>query len=253
MKNKLREFKNKLIKLIYPNHIKCIFCGDELNQNEYNDTCENCIKHLPFINFYCARCGLPKNEDDTGVCISCKTTNFNFVNAISVFEYKDEILKIIHKFKFSNGKYLFKPMARFMAERFSTENCFIDLVTDVPMFPKRLKERGYNQASLLAKEFSELLNLKYVDCCERIVDNKHQTELNFKQRRENVKDCFSLKSGYKQVIKDKTILIIDDVFTTGATVNEISNILLKHGAKACYVLTLAHTVFKDFEKLTTNN
>lgn len=244
MKNKLKKFKDYLIKLIYPNHIKCIFCGDELSQRSYNDVCENCFETLPFIENFCERCGDVIPKDSFGVCSRCKINNFNFVYARSVFEYKNEVLNAVHGFKYSGKKYLFKPFARFMAEYYARQNLFVDFVTSVPMFELKEKERGYNQATLLAEEFSRLTNVPFVDCCAKVVDNVSQASLDFKDRQENVVDTFAFKPEFRKVVKGKTILLIDDIFTTGATSNEVCKVLLEGGAKACYVLTLAHTVLE---------
>lgn len=248
MKDKFKKFKNYILKLIYPNHIKCIFCGDELNQNSYNDICERCLKDLPFITNCCAKCGNPIHKEDTGVCGSCKITNYDFENARAVFEYKDKVMLSAHKFKYSDGKYLFEPFAKLLAAKYATENLFADVVVYVPMFKTKEKKRGYNQAKLLAYEFSKITNIECVDIVEKVVDNVAQASLNFKQRRENVKDIFKIKNELKHKIKGKVVLLIDDIFTTGATASEICKLLTSAGASKCYVLTLAHTNFKDVEK-----
>lgn len=242
MKINWGKVKNYILKLIYPNHIKCIFCGDELNQNSKNDTCEKCLKILPFISNACDRCGEPIRVQDKGVCLNCKNKNYNFVKAMSVFAYTDKVLQAIHGFKYSGKKYLFKPFAKYLLEFFASKDIKVDFVVDVPMFETREKERGYNHAKLLAEEFCKLTNLPYVDCCVKIVENSSQTNLSFSERAENIKDSFAVKKEFIKSIKGKTALIIDDVFTTGATVNEVCKVLLKSGVKECYVLTLAHTV-----------
>lgn len=244
MKNIFTKIGFYIRKLIYPNGIKCIFCGDELNQNEYNSSCENCVKTLPYVERCCERCGNPISENNTGVCFGCKANNYNFIMARSVFEYKNEILKTIHKFKYSNGKYLYKPLAKYLLDYYATQNFNVDCVTFIPMFKKKEKLRGYNQAQLLADEFASKLNLPCVGFCEKIVDNTSQTELDFKSRRDNVKDTFKFKAEFKSEVKDKVVLVIDDIFTTGATTNEICKVLLNAGAKECYVLTLAHTMLE---------
>ena len=136
-----------------------------------------------------------------------------------------------------------------MLEYYATQNLFADCVTYIPMFKKKEKLRGYNQAKLLAEEFSNHTNIPIFDFCEKVVDNSSQTELDFKARRENVKDAFKFKKELKKQLKDKVVLVIDDIFTTGATTNEICKILLEKGAKECFVFTLAHTPFIKDEEL----
>lgn len=244
MNKTLIELKNKFLKFIYPNGMKCIFCGDELNQNEYNLTCEGCLKTLPFIKYCCARCGNPMPNNLDNVCFSCKTNNYHFVRAFSVFVYENEVLSTIHRFKYHDGKYLYKPLAKFMLDYYATLNIDVDCVTYVPMFSKKEKLRKYNQAKLLAEEFSTKMKLPLVCFCDKIVDNISQTDLDFKSRHNNVKDTFKFNSKFRKDIKGKRVLLIDDIFTTGATSNEICKVLIEHGASECYVFTLAHTELK---------
>lgn len=247
MTNFLKRFNKYLLKLVYPNGIKCIFCGDELDNNSYNFCCANCLKTLPFIKACCIRCGNPMNENSDAVCFSCKTNNYNFVNAFSVFEYRDEILNVIHKFKYNSGKYLYKPLSKFMLDYYVTKNLKVDCVTYIPMFNKKEKSRGYNQAKLLAEEFAKSVKLPVYSFCKKIKDNTSQTSLDFKLRYKNVMDSFQFDKSLKNEIKGKKVLIIDDIFTTGATANELCKVLIKHGASECYVFTLAHTPLKNKE------
>lgn len=116
-----------------------------------------------------------------------------------------------------------------------------ELLIPVPLHPKKLKKRGFNQAAILAKEVSKrhqiLLDL-FSLCRNR--DSESQTNLTYRERKDNVKDAFSVKLSSK--IKGKNILLIDDVYTTGATVNECSKVLLRAGAKKVDVLTLARAI-----------
>lgn len=226
---------------MYPKDIKCVFCAEELNQNSYNCTCENCLKTLPFIFNACSRCGTNLNKEECGVCFRCKTANYNFIQARAVFDYKDYPLSVVHRFKYNKKKYLCDYMIKYMLEEYGRWNLFADYVTFVPMFPLKEKERGFNQAKLMAEKFSELSKVPLIDCSEKIKDTKSQTDLTAKERADNIKDSFRFKNECKKEIKGKTILIIDDVVTTGATTSELSKVILQAGAKECYVLSFAHT------------
>ncbi len=226
MKQKINKFKEFILNLMYPKNIKCVFCDEELNQNEINKVCENCYETIPFV----------KNP-----CLRCKTNNYNFTTAISVFVYENEIVKAVHGIKYGGKKHIIKPLTNFMLEKFATNNIFVDYVTNIPMYPTKEKERGYNQSFLFAKHFADKANLQHIELCEKIKDTTSQTSLNITERLQNIKDSFAFKPQFKNKIKDKTILIIDDVFTTGATSTELSKVLLSAGASKCYVLTLAST------------
>ena len=224
-----------------------MFCNEELNRNAYNSTCEHCLSTLPFITNACLKCGSQMNENQTGICIKCKRNNFYFTNARSIFRYESTPLQVVHQIKYSNKLYLVEPVVKYLLDSYATWNMFPDIVTNVPMFPKKEKERGYNQSTLIAKLFCEKANLNFVELCSKVKDTASQTSLNTKERFKNVEDSFALKPEYKKLIKDKTILIIDDVITTGATTNELSKILLMNGANCCYVLTFAHTTLNQIE------
>ena len=226
---------------MYPKNIKCVFCDEELNQNEINKVCEKCYPTLPFIKNPCLRCGSEMNANQSGVCLRCKSNNYNFTTANSIFVYENEIVKAIHGIKYGGKKHLIKPLTNFMLHKYATNNIFADYVTNIPMFPKKEKERGYNQSFLFAKYFADKANLQHIELCEKVKDTDSQTSLNINERLKNIKDSFTIKPQFKNKIKDKTILIIDDVFTTGATTTELSKVLLSAGASKCYVLTLAST------------
>lgn len=234
------KLKENILDLLYPRHIKCIFCGEELNEKSYNDTCETCLKTLPFITHSCSRCGAPVALDNDGVCLNCKANNFDFNLARSVFAYSDKVVAVVHKFKYSKMKFLYEPLANYLCEYLSTWEISPDIITCVPLYVSKQKKRGYNQSELMARRLAGKLNIPFHILCTKIVDNMSQAELNLKQRKENVKGVFKFNSEYRRMIKDKSILIIDDVYTTGSTSNELSKMIKSNGAKGLYVLTFAH-------------
>ena len=103
MKQKIKDFGNKILNLMYPKNIKCMFCAEELNQKSYNCTCENCLEILPFIKHACEKCGSLMNDNQQGVCIKCKRNNFYFTQAKSVFAYDDVVIKVVHGIKYSSN------------------------------------------------------------------------------------------------------------------------------------------------------
>ena len=242
MKKIFSSIKNGFLDSIYPKHIKCIFCGEDLEFLNSFNSCEECLKRLPIIQKdFCVRCGGKLEDEQIGVCFNCKRNNFNFDLARSVFVYADEIVTLIHKFKFGSGKYLAEPIAYYMYNKLTTLNWNIDLISFVPMFPKREKIRGYNQARELANEIGKLSSIPVVNLFEKIVDTNEQAKLDANSRRKNLKGAFKLASTD---FKDKNILIVDDIYTTGATTNELAH-LLKGKANKIFVLTFAHTKLNE--------
>lgn len=234
---------NLIRKLLYPQHIKCIFCGNEIRiQNAY-DLCENCNKTAPrILNNFCIRCGQPHPKEGTGLCLSCSTANFYFEKARSSLKFEGNTQKAIHKFKYARYKFLAKPFAEFLFDTFQSNDWDIDLIAYVPLYPTREKSRGYNQSKLLAEELSKLTHIPVFHDIVRLKDTPTQTHLSRRERKKNVEDCF--KVNQKSKIKDKNILLIDDVFTTGSTCDAISKQLKTSHAGKVYVLTVCHAGFK---------
>jgi len=239
-KDKFMKFKDYLLDIIYPRHIKCIFCGEELDNRSLHDTCTSCLHSLPFITRACTKCGSALSENNTGVCANCKSNNFDFDKAKSVFEYRDEVVALVHKYKYSSMKFLAEAMSGFMCDILSTWDIEPDIITSVPLHKNREKDRRYNQSKLLAINIADKFKLPYVDLCEKIVDNPSQTTLDVMDRKNNVKDAYKVLLDRKENIKNKTILVIDDIYTTGSTSSEIARILKNVKADKVYILTFAH-------------
>lgn len=242
--NIFSKIKNNLINTFYPRHIKCICCKDEIREQNVYDLCEKCFKSLPFITTnFCTRCGLKFKRDGKGICLNCKSNNFHFTLARSSIVFNDITAPIIHRLKYARYKFLAEPLSYLLYDTLLTQNWNIDLICYVPLFSKREKERGYNQSRELANHLSKLTSIPVCHDIERIRDTPTQTQLTRDQRKENVKDCFKLVNS-KQ-FKDLNILLIDDVFTSGSTANEISKLLAKAHTSKIYVLTIAHAGFEQ--------
>lgn len=232
----------KLLKYIFPENYSCYICDRDIFDSKYL-ICEQCLKNLPFNNGrVCLHCG-DVLVSDGDYCKRCKGKKFIYDRAISTFLYKNEICKLIADLKYNNKKYISKCFGKFMSESFLKNKLYADVIIPVPLCEKRFKLRGYNQSELLANEISKIIKVKVnTNCLKRVKETPTQTKLDFLSRQENIKDAFKVyKSKY---LKDKTVLLVDDVYTTGATITECSKILKNSGVKTIYVLTCAHTVLK---------
>lgn len=173
MKSK-KNFKEWLLDIVYPRHIKCIFCGEELNENADKDTCEDCAEHLPYNLNPCPKCGNPMSKEEIGVCFECKTKNYEFDQAISCFDYSGKVVKAVHDFKFEGNKPLYEPLAEYMCETLAGYDIKPDIVTFVPMQKKKQKQRGYNQAELLARFIANKFGYPCAEIVEKVKDNQKQ-------------------------------------------------------------------------------
>ena len=246
---KVKDFFKKVLgilsNLFFPEKIKCIFCGKDVPNFEEKPFCEHCQKTLPFNNGHkCKVCDSEIMGEGT-VCDFCKSKHKAFDNSCAVFKYEGIIRTTVLRFKSDNAKYLAKPMAALM-ERALPENMRdFDLIVPVPLSAKSLKKRGYNQSALLANEIAKIVGKPATT--DLLVKNREtlpQKTLSFKERQANLNNAFHITR--KADIKNKTILLIDDVMTTSATANICSNLLKKH-CKKVYVLVFARNTI-NFDK-----
>lgn len=239
---------NGFLSVLFPSRLKCVCCDREIEEKPSSElVCEECYKTLSFISGHtCEKCSEPLFSS-ANYCLRCKNTHFTFLKAYSRFVYAGKIRELIHKFKFSNQAYLADFFAKqisntYLLEIFSKHK--IDAVCYVPMFPTKEKERGYNQSKILAQKFCELTHLEFLDeCIVKRKDTLRQSDLNHTDRKKNIKGAFKISN--KELIFGKTILLIDDIFTTGSSAEECSEQLISKGAVNVVVLTIAHTVLNS--------
>ena len=202
--------------------------------------CNNCASDIPFIEGkVCKKCGLPLKVGD--VCEKCMKRTFAFEYGFSAFTY-DTVRKSIFRFKYSgvknDGVGMAKLMEIFIRQNYSDLIDDINLIIPVPIHIKKLKSRGFNQADILARNLAEFLGKDYSsNTISRVKNTAPQNSLNYKERARNISDAFEFNKSID--VEDKSILIIDDIFTTGSTINECARLLMMNGAKAVYFYTFS--------------
>lgn len=236
---------DKLLGLIYPKHYTCIFCGEEINNTL--DICDKCMKDLPYLKGnLCLRCG-QLLHDESEFCDNCKSSRspWYFDLCRSVFIYTYPVTRIIRSLKFDNAKYMFPTLSKLLTHLYVHNELSCDVIVPVPLHEKRRKQRKYNQAELLATDLSDTYKIPLVvDQLIKIRDTKSQTMYQTKDRKSNVKDAFDIVT--RGIFKNKVVLLIDDVYTSGATINECARVLkTKGGATSVIALTLAHSPVRD--------
>lgn len=208
--------------------------------------CGSCRKDLtPIASPFCSRCGLPfvSREGESHTCSECLLEKRYFRKARAFGVYDGSLMEAIHLFKYRKKSLLSRPLSTLARETFFQfwDVGGIDLLVSVPLHVKRLRERGFNQAHLLIRRWARqdgivLEGLTLI----RSRWTEPQTTLSRTERRKNIKGAFSLRHPEK--IKGRKVLLVDDVYTTGATVNECARVLMKAGAEFVDVLTLARAV-----------
>lgn len=200
----------------------------------FEEMCKDCAGKLKPINEICNWCGNRKDNCD------CRYRNFVFAKVTAPFENSGSAKNGIYRLKFSGflqaADYYSKQMAECIKRDFRDVN--IDLITAVPMFKKQRKRRGYNQAEVLAKSLSSVLkiptNFKLLEKTKKTLT---QHSLSFEERAKNVVGAYSVGKP----LCGETVLLVDDIKTTGFTLNECAKQLLLNGAKAVYCVTAVIT------------
>jgi len=212
--------------LIFPEKYNCFICGEKASFG----LCRGCASNLPKIyGKTCKICG-KKVSDEEELCINCKSNKIYFDGCAVSCVYKENAEKLIYLLKYQNQKVLAKPMAELMAGEIFKKGWKVDFVTFIPLHPERLKERGYNQSELLALYIGEFLGLKVSALLRRVKNTGSQTLLKAGERYENVREAFKVIGD----VKGRSILLVDDILTTGATLNEASRVLKENGASFVY-------------------
>jgi len=230
----LSDIGKAFLNIVFPP--VCLNCHVRID-NADKFLCESCtLKIEPITEKICSRCGSLVSEAG---CESCVEHRWYFTKARSLFPYEGVLKELIHELKYKEmaniGRFLGDKAVSYIREKHYPEEC--DVVTAIPLHPVRQRERGYNQAGLLAATIAKEMDWLYqAKLIERKRYTATQTSLSRNEREANIRQAFRVQKNID--VKQKKILLIDDVFTTGATVNAASQILKDAGAEAVYVLTI---------------
>ncbi len=230
----LSEFINILIPPV------CALCERGAAKTAFCAGCEAEFEKRRITGPACVSCGapFPSNEAPAHRCSSCVRSEPPFNVAWSAYRYDSIILDAVHGLKYRGRTTLAKGLGDLLARVITARlPGGLDLIAPVPLHPKRLKERGFNQSLLIARRISKLLETP-LDCFNlaRAVETEPQVNLKANERKKNVRGAFAIENP--AVFKGARVLLVDDVYTTGATIRECSKALKKAGAEV-FAATLA--------------
>ncbi len=237
-----RALVQGLTGLIFPSH--CLLCRRRLKGlPETVNLCGSCqasitINRPPF----CQRCSRPPDPRDfSAPCPECRRSRYHFDRVVGITQYDETMKHLVHLFKYGQKTALRRDFARITAayvRHYGISLLDHDLVAPVPLHPARRRERGYNQSDLLGQELARLFPVAYhPGLLRRVRHTPNQARLNGKERWTNIQGAFRIR--HPQSVRDKSILLIDDLMTTGATLSEIAFCLKSAGARKVEALTLA--------------
>lgn len=223
-----------ILDLIYPR--RCPMCQDIVKPNLQNSRiCPDCQEQLPYLQPpYCLKCGKEVAKEEQEYCYDCMKLPKHFKKGYPLLRYQGDCRKGMEAFKYHNRREYAQIYGELLAEHYGAEfqSLVLDAILPVPVHPHKKRMRGYNQAELLAKELSRRIGLPYYpDYLLRVVDTVPQKELNDRQRLRNLKNAFVLKENHVELRK---VLLVDDIYTTGATIEACTDILIEQGVEEVY-------------------
>ena len=237
----LRQFEplEAAVSLLYPP--VCTICGEKVRAGEY--LCDRCeAKAVRIVAPFCQKCSEPFEGSITSefTCANCAHRTNHFDAAVSAYRGRGIVREIIHEFKYGRQIHLRHLVARWLHAALDDERLRgsrFDIIVPVPLHATRLRERGFNQASLLAALLSAHTSIPSKPVLERIRYTTTQTALDRSERMENLHNAFRLRKNAD--VRDVRVLLIDDVLTTGSTLSECARVLKRAGALSVHAATAA--------------
>ena len=227
---------------VFPSNIYCISCRSLIDGTRPYSLCDECSRKFHWNNGRtCVKCGKALQEEYRyELCYDCREHEHAFIQGFSCMTYGLMEREVILDYKYNGKGYLAKKFGDILFDRISCENLPIDVIIPVPIHRKRHRSRGYNQAALMAKRLSKLWG---IPAAEDLLIRQRETQLlrslNPAEREAALENAFKVTPEGERALCMKTVLLIDDIYTTGITVDACSRALLEGGAKGTYVLTLA--------------
>jgi ComF family protein len=233
------DFLRGIASLLYPP--SCTICSASVDLGEY--LCDECdAKVCRIVRPFCDKCSEPFDGaiTTTFACANCAHRTLYFEAAVSAFRSRGIVRHVILNFKYGRQIHLRHLVARWLVAAFDDERLRerqFDAIVPVPLHPARQRERGFNQAALLAEWLSSHLSVPLRPALQRIHYTTTQTAFDRSERMQNLRGAFRLRK--KADVRKSRVLLIDDVLTTGSTLSECARILKEGGAQSVYAATAA--------------
>lgn len=239
---RLKKITNIILKQIYPT--KCPFCGEIISAGRksttaHNGICSECRAKIPYIGeARCMCCGKPILNSAEEYCYDCGRHRHFFTDGRSLWIHKGEVEQAVYAMKYQNRRIYGETFGKEMAEHFASYlwKRKISLIVPIPLHPRRMRKRGFNQAEIIAKILSENTGIRMDPMVlSRVKATSPQKELGNKGRKLNIRGAFKEQKS----VKGENIVLIDDIYTTGSTLDEAAKVLKRAGAENVYFLTVS--------------
>lgn len=232
----MREFYQSLINLLFPQR-GCPLCGSRRETG----LCEQCSRFLAQAGGepFCPVCGRFFSAPGEGLCLECLTQTWPFTLCRAVAPYEKVLREAVHRLKFKGWRAGVPFLGGLMAASLKQEPAYeqVGVIVPVPLSEGRLKERGFNQAGVLAEEVAGVCGLSYTPVLAKVAETPPQVNLDRVARLANIKNSFRINDP--SLVRGKKVTVVDDVFTTGSTMTAAAETLLEAGAQEVFGLVLA--------------
>lgn len=226
LRNPFRGF----VSLVYPS--SCAVCAETIESGR--QLCERCASEAPRLRApFCARCSQPfvGAITESFICANCHDRVLHFDAAVSAYRSRGVVRKVMHDFKYGGQLHLRHLLGQWLGETLADPRLSgrrFDCIVPVPLHPARQRERGFNQAEVLARLLGRHSSLPVRPVLQRIRYTTTQTQFDREERMENLAGAFRLRRGSN--VQELRVLLVDDVLTTGSTLSECAGVLKKFGA-----------------------
>ena len=229
-----------LLDLVFPR--SCLLCSSRIQAQPLHGVCTKCLQAVGWRDVsLCDRCGVPRHARTS--CSTCEQSKYVFDWVWSYGPYEGDLKRLIHAFKFENDRGIGRDLALFMTGSGILKERLAGItgLVPVPLHPLKEKNRGYNQARILAEELAKSMGVRLLDSV--LIKSRPsvpQTDLGKQARWQNVSGTFTIVNP--KAIRGWDLVLVDDVMTTGATTHHCAELLLKAGAKRVGVVVVARSV-----------
>ncbi|MCF0132076.1 MAG: ComF family protein [Pseudobutyrivibrio sp.] len=223
--------------MLYPK--RCLGCDKILRQDQKKvGFCRKCSKEIFFTtDKVCMKCGQPIDGIDER-CSDCKKRHHEFVQHKALFSYKGVMPRAMYRFKYGNRRCYADIFSYYMIKKFAKwlNTIQVDAIIPVPMYKRKKKKRGYNQAEVLARELAKRTGIDYRnDLVVRICDTQPMKQLNDVERKYNLQNAFKIA---KKDVNLNKVMLIDDIYTTGSTMDHVAAVLRAAGVREVYCMSV---------------
>lgn len=245
---RLRRFLNACLDVLYPPAQRCLLCGRAMRDEQI--VCAACRAEISHASGEsCERCGrplighaIPVLRDAVVGCPLCLGKRWVFASARSLGPYEGALRLAVHRLKFRGQQQYGRALGQLLYRSVGADWwAAVDALVPVPLHPERLQQRGFNQAEVIADQLSLQMGRPVQRLLQRTLATNPQIGLSQRQRQQNVQGAFALAPGQHRKVRARCLLLVDDVLTTGSTVDACVRVLLQSGAREVRVATLAVT------------